>query len=136
MASFNANIGKINIGEENVIDPSHSPIIETVEIETITTNFDGNFNIEGESNLLPAGCIVAIDVDGKIKHYKDFVVDEEYRLSVLVNDVDTKKDSVANIIYHGIVKGSKLYYVSFAGIKLGYSEEIKRQLIKNNIYIS
>jgi len=131
---YNANLGKVSIKEENVIDPSHPPIIETHSIETITTNFNGVLDIEGESNLIPAGCVVAIDkTTGNIKHYKDIATNE--KVVVIVNDTDTKKDSVTNILLHGTVKENKLYRVTATGVEMGLDDEIKKKLQASNIYV-
>ncbi len=136
--AFNGNIGKVSIGEENIVDMSHPPIIETFAIEKIITNYGGSFDIDGESNIVKAGCVVAIGkTDGKIKHYREAATND--RLSVIVNDVDTKKDSVANIILHGVVKGYKLFYVGGTAeaptFNTGLDDDIRQKLQMNNIYV-
>jgi len=139
MAEFNANLGKISISEENVIDPSHSPVIETVEIGQITTTYPDDFVRRDNKNayLLVAGCVLAMSQAGELKHFSNFDNDED-RLVVLVNDVDTEKDSAANVMFHGTIKGHRLWAdVNRLGILCGNDIpiDIKRKLRNSGIYV-
>ena len=86
----NGKIGEINIKEVQVLaDVEHKPVILTK-------------NLKAGQGILEAGSIIAKDGQGKLVLY-DPTKDTHQIIGVLASQVDTDRQTLANVIVHGVV---------------------------------
>lgn len=94
----NGKIGEITVNEVQVIaDVAHKPVIVTK-------------NLLAGQGVLEAGCIIGKDLNtGDLVFYDPTAVDSttgnptQEPIGVLANLVDTDRQTLANIIVHGVV---------------------------------
>lgn len=95
--AYNAVLGTQNFTSAvQVIDYSHPPLVQAMKIKT-------------DQGELSAGLIVAVDANGEVVPYNpagQAPVNDP--IGVLVYGIDTTKETVGNVLRHGVVVKASL----------------------------
>lgn len=95
--AFDAVLGKQEFKHvTQVIDFTHPPLVQAMKVKA-------------DQGELPAGLIVALDVNGEVVPYnpaEEAPVNDP--IGVLVYGIDTTKETVGNVLRHGVVVKASL----------------------------